>query len=109
ARRGATAGSALPGGMRRRRGQRRRAPRTAARGQVARQPGTKPSGLRELKVLRRRRGEDAEQARPEEAGPAEEAGPEEAVLAEEAGENGAGEAAVGGPGDVNDGVPPDRK
>jgi len=46
-------------------------------------------------VLRRRRGEDAEQARPEEAG-----------LAEEAGENGAGEAAVGGPWDVNDDVPP---
>jgi len=57
-------------------------------------------------VLRRRRGEDAEQARPEEAGLAEEAGPEEAVLAEEAGENGAGEAAVGGPWDVNDDVPP---
>jgi len=57
-------------------------------------------------VLRRRRGEDAEQARPEEAGLAEEAGPEEAVLAEEAGENGAGGAAVGGPWDVNDDVPP---
>ena len=57
-------------------------------------------------MLRRRRGEDAEQARPEEAGLAEEAGPEEAVLAEEAGENGAGEAAVGGPWDVNDDVPP---
>ena len=57
-------------------------------------------------MLRRRRGEDAEQARPEEAGLAEEAGPEEAGLAEEAGENGAGEAAVGGPWDVNDDVPP---
>jgi hypothetical protein len=49
-------------------------------------------------VLRRRRGEDAEQAGPGETGWAGEA--------EEAEEAGAGEAVPGGPWDVNDDVPP---
>ena len=46
-------------------------------------------------MLRRRRGEDAEQARPGETG-----------WAEEEAETGAGEAVAGGPWDVNDDVPP---
>src|SRR5690242_4503206 len=84
------AGSAPPGGTRRRPGT---AP--AARRRGTRTAGTKLCGIRELEVLRRRRGEDAEQA-----------GPGETGWAEEEEETGAGETVTGGPWDVDDDVPP---
>src|SRR5262249_51375417 len=90
ARPAAMAGSAPRGGMRRRQGTAR-----AARRRQARRAGTKSCGIRELEVLRRRRGEDADQA-----------GPGETRRAGGAEETGAGQAAAGGPWDVNDDVPP---
>src|SRR5215472_17482189 len=82
------AGSGPPGGMRRR-------PRTVHAAFRPRTAGTKSYGIRELEVLRRRRGENAEQA-----------GPGETGWAEEEAEAGAGEAVTGGPWDVHDDVPP---